>query len=209
MSGSLMMRGSLCVALLALAGCDSGKEGPPGPQGERGPAGASGEPGPAGPRGVPGEPGTCNDMFYVDAAGQVVAPVCAPYLIDARGYAWRVDRETGEPTFESSVPGQSTLLTDMTFFIYFETADCSGQAYMTFLIAPRMPFPVLGKYRVRADDAASSVRELRSKWRDDGTCDGFQGQPPVQTAVAFPVGPELELTPPTSFQGPLHIERRP
>ncbi|WP_205519430.1 hypothetical protein [Pyxidicoccus caerfyrddinensis] len=170
--------------------------------------GAPGEPGPAGLQGVPGEPGKCNDLFYVDAAGRVVAPVCAPYLIDAQGYTWRVDRETGQFTHEATVEGHSTSLTDMAFNIYFETGDCSGQAYMTFLLAPRVPFPVLGKYRVRTDDAASSVREFRSKWREDGTCDEFQGRPPFQSE-AFPLALGQELTPPPAFQGPLHIERRP
>ncbi|MFP2932069.1 hypothetical protein ACLESO_44275 [Pyxidicoccus sp. 3LG] len=209
MRGIMMMRGSLCVALLSLAGCDSGKEGPPGPQGERGPAGAPGEPGPAGPPGAPGAPAASNDLFYVDAAGQVVAPVRAPYLVDAQGYTWKVDLETGQLTHEATVPGHSTSLTDMASNIYFESGDCSGQAYMTFLLAPRVPFPVLGKYRVRADDAASSQRELRSKWREDGSCDGFQGRPPVQTEVAFPLALDVELTPPPAFQGPLHLERRP
>ncbi|WP_240360407.1 hypothetical protein [Pyxidicoccus caerfyrddinensis] len=165
--------------------------------------------GPQGEQGVPGKPGTCDDLFYVDAAGRVVAPVCAPYLVDAQGYTWRVDQETGQPTHEGTVPSHSTTLSDLAFLVYFETGDCSGTAFMTFPVAPRMPFLVLGKYRVRADDAAFSERQFRSKWQEDGTCDGFQGRPPVQEAAAFPMGPELELTPPTAFQGPLHIERRP
>ncbi|NTX41432.1 MULTISPECIES: hypothetical protein [unclassified Myxococcus] len=200
MSGTVMMRGGLCAVMFAMAGCGEGMEGPPGPQGE---------PGPSGEQGVPGETQTCDGLYFVDAKGTVAFPVCAPYLIDSQGFTWRFDFESGQPTHEASLPWHSTPLSDLAALVHFETADCTGTAFMTFPIFPRMPFPVLGKYRVRSDDSTWSTHSFRSAWRDDGSCDGFQGRPPVREWEGFPLETERELTPPASFQGPLHIERRP
>ncbi|WP_224367562.1 hypothetical protein [Hyalangium versicolor] len=202
----MWIRGCLCAAMLLMVGCESGKEGAQGPQGERGAAGPAGAQGPQGERGAPGEPGRCNDLVFVDATGHVAAPVCAPYIVDAQGYIWKINRETGSFAVEDG-SGESPYDTnDLTSLVSFESEDCSGQGYVEiFLVPPRMPFIAHGKYRVRPDSSTSSQRTFRSRWGDDGTCDAYHGAP---SEIAFPLPPEQELTPPTAFQGPLHIERR-
>lgn len=203
-----MMRSGMCAVMLTLVACDAGKEGATGPQGERGSPGAQGE------RGPQGEPGSavavppCNGLYYVDAAGSVVAPICAPYILDPQGYTWGVNKETGQLTYEGNDPGFIVRVHDLVSSVYFESDDCTGTPYMTFPVAPRMPFPVKGRYRVREDEDASSLRRFRSNWQEDGSCYGLPAGAPPREWMAFPLGPERELTPPPDFQGPLHIERR-
>ncbi|NVJ20534.1 hypothetical protein HUW62_04760 [Myxococcus sp. AM011] len=191
MRGTVMMRGGLCAVMFAMAGCDPGTEGPPAEQGD------------------PADIDRCGDLYFVDAAGAVAFPVCAPYIVDSQGNTWRFNLETGKPTHELSHPGVFTTRTDLTSSVYFETADCTGAPFMALPIIPRIPFLVLGKYRVRSDDAPWARHEFRSAWQEDGSCNGFQGFPPVRESGAFPLALEQELTPPASFQGPLHIEHRP
>ncbi|AGC49074.1 hypothetical protein MYSTI_07802 [Myxococcus stipitatus DSM 14675] len=212
--------GSVCVGMLLLAGCSSGTNGEPGPQGERGltgERGPQGERGLTGERGAQGEPGAagqsqsvppCDGWVYVDAKGTVVAPICAPYLVDAQGHTWAVHKETGKPTFEGTDPSHLLRVDDLASLVYFETKDCTGTPYMSFAVMPRMPFPVKGKYRVRGDADAWAMRTFHSQWRDDGSCEDFTGRPPPEPTGAFPLGPEVAVTPPAAFQGPLHMERR-
>jgi len=143
----------------------------------------------------------------VDASGADVAPTCAPYVLDAQGHAWRVNPETGGFMPEVTLPYQSTTLTDLASLVSFETVDCTGTPYMTFLLAPRVPFLVSSRWRVRADDAASSMHSFRSRWRDDGSCEALPGGPPT-LEPGFELDLTRELTAPAAFQGPLHPERR-
>ncbi|WP_338872090.1 hypothetical protein [Myxococcus stipitatus] len=202
------MAGSLCVGLLLLAGCDTGNKSEPGPQGERGPAGERGPQGEPGPPGETKNVAPCDGWVYVDAKGTVVAPVCVPYLIDAQGHTWAVNKETGQPTFEGTDPSHLLRLDDLASLVNFETNDCTGTPYMTFAMAPRMPFPVKGKYHVRRDTDAWETRTFRSSWADDGSCHTFPSGPPSMETGGFILRTDVELTPPAGFQGPLHMEQR-
>ncbi|MBU8898835.1 hypothetical protein KRR26_24805 [Corallococcus sp. M34] len=119
-----------------------------------------------------------------------------------------MNKETGQPTYEGTLPSYLFRGNDLASAVYFETSDCTGTPYMTLPILPRMPFPVKGKYRVRGETDVWAMRTFRSSWQDDGACYSFANRPPTEDMEAFPMGPEVTVTPPAGFQGPLHLEQR-
>lgn len=94
-------------------------QGPPGPEGPRGQQGPPGPQGPAG-QGV--------GASLVDSNGKVVGPVFSPRTtygtfgyVDASGYLWLIDPETGELSSTQGLGNTWTL---------YVQSNCAGTAYL-------------------------------------------------------------------------------
>lgn len=106
-----------------------GPEGAPGPQGPEGARGVAGPIGPTGPQGVPGEAG--HGAYWVDQNGKFVgvSTTLFPYITwsDAKGVLWGLNPEQVAVGMWSPTAGG---IYKSGTIEYFETADCSGTAYV-------------------------------------------------------------------------------
>jgi len=147
------------ATLFGLSACslrpdDNGAQGPQGPPGAEGPQGPPGFRGPTGPAST----SSSGQLIYRDALGQKVSGAVGlynggwstgrtPAYVDARGYIWLVDPETGE------VGAIFTIQAKM-----YAGPDCTGQAFFMVyphaggwnIPPPRMPIWVEEEHRYRA-----------------------------------------------------------
>jgi hypothetical protein len=112
-----------------------GEVGPIGPRGPQGPAGPAGPTGPQGPVGLPA-------IKVVDSLGQYVGPYLLNWYFDSNN--WSLSPETVGLVRQGNLiqvritaDGFETTLTGSVGRLSYETADCSGQPYIsTPYIAP-------------------------------------------------------------------------
>ena len=154
-------------------------------------------------RGATNDPADeCGVVVWVDATGDRVPGIVTQFglanssqnYVDGGGIIWTIDPESGaiEP-----VRGPRE--------IYFESADCTGTAYVEAFI-PRITFTTFGDptIRVRPDNLASQQLSYGSLLDDTGCV------PASATVSAVPADPTLPVPPITnptlSCQFPLHVE---
>jgi hypothetical protein len=156
-----------------------GQDGLQGPQGEQG---IQGEQGPAGPSGAA--------YHWVDANGEVVTVGTELGFFDDAGNWWDLNQEDASLMFRSAV-------------IYYENADCSGEAWVIAdVLKPRQPFALhTGEMRVRGDAVALESTRTESYASSSG-CDTV-----TTTGLGFRLEDAAVVSAPdVAFVGPLHIE---
>lgn len=171
----------------------AGADGATGPTGSAGPTGATGPTGPTGPAGAAGQDASAA-YRWLDATGAVVSSTPDLLHHDASGHVWVTDVETG-----AYVGG--TLST-----LYYESADCSGPAYVPTYFRPMQPFALPSApttWYVRPIGLASFPITTGSYELVDVVCSAVEVD-----AVVFPLDdcvPSSPITPPSSpWVGPLY-----
>ncbi|WP_218035663.1 hypothetical protein [Myxococcus fulvus] len=134
-------------------------------------------------------------MRVHDATGRFVSN--DSLFADAQGLVWSVDLETGrsKPVFQD-------------ISRYFETSDCTGEAFMAGTIPPRYVFTVAGDptFRRRPDTQLRVLREFKSYF-SDGRCRTTQGE--SQGLPLSNTAPDSPISLPTHTDGftpPFHYE---
>jgi hypothetical protein len=187
------------VLLIALA-CrgpagPAGEAGEPGATGPAGPQGATGPAGPQGPAGADGSDGATDGVVWADANGQRL-----PYgttHFDAQGRAWAIDGETGD----AYAPAYAIE--------YFESNDCSGDAWVSGLAKPRQVFSLASEPNVRyvrPDDVQATIEDGFASYRYTAGCAPYASA----GVLVIPLDDLIDVTsvgiPSTGLVGPLHPE---
>lgn len=138
-------------------------------------------------------------FVWVDATGAVVGPYSGPQasFIDDQGFMWQLNSVTGKVDAPHEGAGAS---------LFFESADCSGPAFMAAAIRPlevRGVFKRAGLWAVKAD-AVIVDKTIASDF--SGSCS------PRSTSVLAVVAEDALVAAPAkpslAFAGPLHVARR-
>lgn len=196
------MRTPIVVAVVLLSAC-AGQKGEPGAAGPRGEAGAPGAQGPAGEKGEPGARGADGSaipgarvVLWVDAQGAIVGPEAA-YLDDA-GVFWMLDTESAEPR---GAGGDGRL--------YFESADCTGEAFVVTYPSPRRAFsaPALDGGLQFFMRPSFSVRGTQRAFGSRFASDCLQTNESLRSLSASTDLTPLAIPQPP-YAGPLHTEWR-
>lgn len=182
----------------AMAWHNTGPTGDPGPPGATGPAGPAGSQGSAGPQGPVGPEGPAGPMLLsvVDANGKTVGWAVGtdsmsahlPFRFSDVSIVLRVYRNGIQDSGEGGP--------------IFESADCTGSAYLFGAVYPYTLFPrtvVAGPgYRVYVADLAAPTVEFtpRSALNEAGDCTARFDGPSEGVAVSFLIDLATEFTPP-------------
>lgn len=184
------MRGWAVV--LVLVGC-SGGPGANGRNGSQGSVGVTGPTGATGPTGPVGAPG--GGMRWVAADGTVVTPSTELLHVDADGYLWPIDPETGEVDTLKGFEREA-----------WSEPDCAGTEYADNLALPRFAM-VWGRYGepvtyyVRSDTAVITPTPTQSHMNAAGDCIDDE-----ILEAAVPMSELVQVDPPAPWAGPLHLE---
>ncbi len=176
----------------AMAWNSTGPAGDPGLPGATGPAGSAGPQGPVGPEGPPGP----MLLSVVDANGKTVGwavgtdsmSAHVPFRVGDVSIVLRVYRNGIQDSGEGGP--------------YFESADCTGSAYLFGAVYPYTLFSrtvVAGPgYRVYVADLAAPTVEFtpRSQLNEAGECTARFDGPSEGVAVNFLIDLATEFTPP-------------
>jgi hypothetical protein len=181
----------------------AGAAGPQGPIGATGPAGAIGPIGPAGPPGLEGPPGL-GALRVVDSLGTDVGALVTALNSTNSGYAV-VFPATHEQVQWVSVPVTRDGLQAGPADLFFETADCTGDAFIAdFSLRSQLAangYFANGVVRYGILDEAAPTRTVRSIEDGNGLCtpqsSPFQANlAPLQTVTLATLVPPLSIAQP-------------